>query len=92
MNPSLTSHTHYCYNFNRNDLNCTFAGRSEHILLHVKVNLKDVMGLVIIREPKSRRTTRRGVINMLHREELCCIFTQMDLNSSSNHQQMLLEK
>ena len=47
----------FCYGFYRNGyepINCKFAGRSEHYPLSDSTNLKQEMGLAIIREPKSR--------------------------------------
>ena len=49
--------SHYCYQFTREGhppLKCIFSGRPEHIPLRDSVDLDFTMGLLMVRDPKSR--------------------------------------
>jgi hypothetical protein len=92
----------FCFKFVRTGfppLNCTFAGRPEHIPMHPSTSLEASMGMVIIREPKSRIISAlldgvhlEGFVNRSQGYELRNIFTAMDKDKETPHQHKLLKK
>lgn len=93
---------HYCYKFNRKGyepMNCQIAGRPEHIPLHPQINLQEKMGIIIVREPKSRLISSfldgvhmEGFTNRSAAYELRGLFHQMDLDKTLGHQEKLLKQ
>lgn len=94
--------SHYCYKFNRKGyepMNCQIAGRPEHIPLHPQINLLEKMGIIIVREPKSRLISSfldgvhlEGFTDRVAAYALRGLFHQMDQNKTMSHQERLLIK
>lgn len=92
----------YCYKFIRDGyepIKCTFAGRPEHVPLRPSVDLTTVMGLLIVREPKSRIISAfldgyhlEGFVNRTLGYEMRQEFNQIDRGNQSTREQKLLKK
>jgi hypothetical protein len=92
----------YCFKFVRDGyppLQCTFAGRPEHIPLYRSTDLSAEMGMVMIREPKARVISAlldgvhlEGFVNRTRGYELRNIFTAMDKDTTTPHTHQLMQK
>lgn len=93
---------HYCYKFERTGyepLNCTFAGRPDHIPLYRRDDLTKLMGLLMVREPKSRIISAfldnvhiEGFANRTSGREMKDKLIAMDLEKDVPHEVNLLKK
>lgn len=92
--------SHFCYKFTRRGhppLNCSFAGRAEHIPLNPDISLTNKMGIMIVREPKSRLISAfldgvhlDGFDDYAAGSKLRTLILNMDRNKSLRRQERLL--
>lgn len=92
--------SHYCFQFRRKGYDpivCNFAGRPEHLPLSPVLNLHEKMGIMIVREPKSRLISAfldgvhiESFPNRTDGHEMRRVFHEMDMNKSMNHNERLL--
>ena len=92
----------YCFKFIRDGypkLECKFAGRPEHIPLYPQDDLEQLMGMVVIREPKGRIISAfldgvhlEGMENRTRGYELRRIMTEIDRDTSLTKEVKLMKK
>lgn len=92
----------YCYRFIRDGyepIRCTFAGRPEHLPLRPTVDLTQLMGLLIVREPKSRIISAfldgyhlEGFVNRTLGYEMKQEFKLIDRDNQTTKEEKLLKK
>jgi len=99
-NSPFSFESHYCFKFHRKGYDpivCNFAGRPEHLPLSAGLDLHQKMGIMIVREPKSRLISAfldgvhiENFPNRTDGHEMRKLFHEMDLNKSMNHNERLL--
>lgn len=92
----------YCYKFLRDGyapINCTFAGRPEHLPLHPKTDLTQRMSFLIVREPKSRIISAfldgvhlEGFTNRSAGYEMRFMFNDMNKDKQLSREEKLLRQ
>lgn len=92
----------YCFKFKRKGyepITCHFSGRPEHIPLHPKLNLHEKMGIMVVREPKSRLISAfldgvhtEGFTNRTEAYEMRVLLHKMDQNKSVPYYERLLTR
>jgi hypothetical protein len=92
----------YCYRFHRKgykDLQCTFAGQVEHAPLLESIDMKEHMGMIFVREPKSRVISAfldgynfEGYFNRTMGHSMRDEFQKMDMQPNVTRKENMLRK